>query len=818
MADVPAPKPPLPRIPRIHLSKVVGVAGSRVIVITAVVAALAMLSALVALPLVVPAGALVRDTSARLGDVPPLAKALPKPEERTLIYANDGKTVLATLYGDENRKSIALRDMGVRMRRAVIAIEDYRFYEHEGIDYHGIARAAVEDFKGGSISQGGSTLTQQYIKKVVTGDSKTLDRKIREAIYAVQLEKRMSKNQILEAYLNEAYFGEGAYGVAAAAEHYFHSKPKDLSLAEAAALAATIAAPEKFKPTNPKQNKPRRMAVLDRMQALGWASSRDVAVAKREKVKIRLYRPPTKQPYFVEFIKQQLLHDHAYDRTLGKADTAARKRSVFEGGLRILTTLDPRDQDAAKTAVENHVAGLGIDGALASVEPATGKIIAMYGGRDFKSNQGNLAVLGQGSNGYQSGSSFKVFYLVSALEQGIKVSQTFNAPVRTVIRDRLCGTQGWDVGNAGESEAGVYNMYTATAHSVNTWFAQLMPMVRPSRALDAASRMGIQVPPKDSKSYRNNWDVCSSVLGTGNTSVLDMAGAFAVLADNGVRCQPYSIAKVTDRDGAVLLDRTRDKPKCGRVIDAGIAAQVTDILRGVVTGGTGVAAAVAGHPVAGKTGTAQAYTSAFFTGYTPQLATSVWVGHRSGLQSMYVGGRPVFGGTIPAPIFHDFMTTALAGLPAVGFPPPPAGQPAGPAQSNTGVPDVTGQQLAPALATLVNAGFKPAVRYVDNQAPRNQVVAQSPAAGSPVPKGSRVELQVSKGGPGGPNALAVPAVTGMRANRAAGVLRGAGFGVRVSYLPGGGGQAGRVVAQSPAAGAQVPKGTTVTLVVGRAGP
>ncbi|HYT26265.1 MAG TPA: penicillin-binding transpeptidase domain-containing protein, partial [Actinomycetota bacterium] len=449
----------------------------------------------------------------------------------------------------------------------------------------------------------------------------------------------------------------------------------------------------------------------------------------------------------------------------------------------------------------------------------SGRIIAMYGGKSFKDNQGNLAVLGQGSDGYQSGSTFKVFYLVSALEQGIPTSQTFNAPPQINIRYPLCGSKGWDVANAEKSEAGLYNMYTATSHSVNTYFAQLMPMVKPSRAVEVARRMGIQVPTKGSLAYANHWNICSSVLGTGNTSVLDMASAFAVLANKGVRCEPYSIAKVVDRDNDVLLDRTRSKPRCEQVVEPGIAAQVTDILRGVVSGGTGVAANI-GRPVAGKTGTAQGYTSAFFTGYTPQLATSVWVGHRKGLRSMYVNGRPVYGGTIPAPIFHDFMSSAMAGLPVVGFPPPPHGRPQDPASKpGVGVPQVTGQQLAQALRTLAAAGFKVSVRFVDSQAPKNQVVAQSPAAGGTVPGNSQVTLLVSKGGGGGGGqaTTVVPAVQGLRAKAAAALLRAAGFVARAFYAPiADATLVGRVISQSPAAGSQWRSGGTVMLLVGRA--
>jgi membrane peptidoglycan carboxypeptidase len=810
MADVPAPQPRFPRFSPVRLA---GLVGSRFVVFVALITALALLATLVVLPLVVPAGAFVRNTSAQLGQVPPLAEALPKPAARSVIYAADRKTQLATLFGDENRKVIKLRDMGMRIRRAVIAIEDYRFYEHEGIDYRGIARAVVEDVREGNIRQGGSTLTQQYIKNVLTGNAKTLDRKIREAIYAVQLEKRLGKNEILEAYLNQAYFGEGAYGVAAAAEHYFSKPVNKLSFPEAAALAATIAAPERYRPTNEAENGPRRKLVLDRMLQLGYATQREVDLAKRERPKIRIKKLSARQPYFVEFIKQQLLHDPAYDRSLGPADTSARRKAVFEGGLSIYTTLQPGPQRAAEAAVRNKLAGKAPDGALASVEPNTGKIIAMVSGKNFKENQVNLAVLGQGGTGYHSGSTFKVFYLVSALEQGLKPSLTFNAPPQMTIHDPSC-PEGWEVGNAEPTEGGNFNMYTGVQHSVNTYFAQLMTKVRPRNAVETARRMGIQVAKPDTRAYANNWNICSSVLGTGNISVLDMASAFGVLANDGVRCQPYSITEVRDRDGKMLL--APRKSSCERVVPQGVSRQVVDMLRTVIQGGTGRRAALGGRPLAGKTGTAQDYTSAMFTGFTPQLATSVWVGHRSGLVSMRheYNGQRVFGGTFPAEIFHDFMLAALDGKRAMDFPPPPEGRPKAPTGDK--VPGVVGRPLAQARSILTKAGFRVSVTQVDNNAPKNLVIGQSPAGGARAAKGTTVTLQVSKGGGGGGQGDAtVPGVVGQRQSGAAAAVRHAGLKPQVVYAIARGGDVGRVMQQSPGGGSHVSRGSTVILVVGR---
>ena len=346
MADAPIPAPPA----RLSRGRAASVVGGRLVLIVALITGVALVASVALLPLVVPAGGLARDTANKLVDVPPLAEALPDPAQRSVIYAADGKTALATIWLDENRRVVQLKDIPKRVRNAVLAIEDDRFYQHDGVDFRGIARAAVTDLRSGRIAQGGSTLTQQLVKLTVTGNSRTIDRKLREAIYAVELERRYTKNEILEYYLNQAYFGEGVYGIATAAQHYFgNTSIKFVSLAQAASLAATIAAPERYKPTAKKSNLTRRNLVLDRMLELGHASAKDVAKAKKEKLRVDLYTPPRRQPYFERYIVDQLLNDPSYNKALGKVGSDERKRKVFQGGLRIYTTLQgPKQSMAAR--------------------------------------------------------------------------------------------------------------------------------------------------------------------------------------------------------------------------------------------------------------------------------------------------------------------------------------------------------------------------------------------------------------------------------------------------------------------------------------
>jgi penicillin-binding protein 1A len=591
-----------------------------------------------------------------------LARLLASPPSDSVINAADGST-LAVLHSGQDRMVVPLTAIPVRVRQAVLAIEDARFYQHGALDPRGIARALLADLLHRRIVEGGSTITQQYVKNVLTGDQQSLHRKLIEALAAAQLARHMTKDQILGAYLNEVYFGDGVYGIATAAEHYFSKPVGRLDLAQAAALAGTMASPALFRPTAGNTAVRRRDVVLDRMAAVGFATPAQVAAAKREPLTPHLHKQTTRYPYFVDDVTRQLLGSHAFDATLGPAGSPARAMAVFGGGLKVATTLVPTDQALAQAAVHDQLAGVRTDAALVSINPRSGAVVAMIGGRDYTRSEVNLATGRAGGGGFPPGSLFKVFYLVAALEQHIPVSTSFDTtPPRTVVAPECPG--GYTVRNAETGALGRIDLARATAQSVNTYYAQLMVKVGTPAAIDVARRMGISAPLRD---------YCSLVLGTENLSPLELASAYATLAAGGVHCRPLEITQITGPSGRVLY---RGVPSCRRVLDPSVASTATGILRTVVAPvGTGFRAAI-GRPLAGKTGTTSRFTDAWFTGFTPQLATSVWMGdpdRQTPMTNLFAGG-PVYGGTFPALIFHQYMMAALAGEPVLGLPGPP-GQP-----------------------------------------------------------------------------------------------------------------------------------------------
>jgi penicillin-binding protein 1A len=610
----------------------------------------------VVLPAALAATAAAREVG---NDGHPLGRLLAPPATRSVVRAADG-SVLAVLHGDQDRTVVPLSAVPLRVRDAVLAIEDARFYSHGALDLRGIIRAAVADVSSGHITQGGSDLTQQYVKNVVTGDQRSLHRKLVEALDAVQLQRHLTKDQILAAYLNRVYFGDGVYGIATAAEHYFSRPVGKLSLAQAAALAGTIANPARFRPAAGPAAKGRRDQVLDRMAAVGFASPAQVAAAKRQPLAPHVHREDVHDPYFVDDVTRTLLDDPALAAALGPAGSAARRRAVFEGGLSITTTLGPADQRQAEQAVQGQLAGTGLGGALVSLDPASGAVVAMVGGSDFARSKVNLAT-GQGGGGFPPGSSFKVFYLVSALEQSIPVSTSFDTASPVTVTAPACPT-GYTVHNAEPSRGGRMALPQATAESVNTYFAQLMVRVGTGNAIQVARRMGITSPLHD---------YCSLVLGTENVTPLELASAYATLAAGGVHCRPSVLARIAGPSGRVLYE---DRPSCRRIIDPQVAATAVGLLGGVVRpGGTGFRAAI-GRPLAGKTGTTSSFADAWFTGFTPQLATSVWVGdpaRQTPMTDRFNSG-PVYGGTFPALIFHDYMAAALASRPVADLPGLPA--------------------------------------------------------------------------------------------------------------------------------------------------
>jgi membrane peptidoglycan carboxypeptidase len=626
-----------------------------------------VVAASVAVVLLTPAteAAAAGATGCAYADLPPLACLLHQPPTRSVVYAADG-SVLAYLHGDQDREVVPLSAIPPTVRDAVLAAEDARFYEHGALDARGIARALATNLRDGDVREGGSSIAQQYVKNVVTGDQVSLRRKLAEAVYATRLERYMTKDQLLAAYLNLVYFGDGVYGIATAARHYFAKPVGRLTLAEAAALAGTIARPASYRPTGGAPALRRRNEVLRRMAAAGFATPAQAAAAAQRPLRPRVRPETVRSPYFVDFVTRQLLGSHAYDAALGPAGSAARERAVFEGGLSIVTTLRPRDQALAEAAVRDRLAGVGRAGAVVSIDPGNGAIVAMVGGRDHDHDKVNLAT-GQGGAGFPAGSTFKVFYLVAALEQGIPAGLAFDAPASVTVAAPECPA-GYTVHNAETGGLGRIGLARATASSVNTYYAQLMAKVGTPAAIRVARRLGITTPLRD---------YCSLVLGSENVTPIDLAGAYATLADGGVHCEPMAIARITDPSGRVVDAGT---PSCRRVVDRGVADAATGILRGVVApGGTGFRAAI-GRPLAGKTGTTTRYTNAWFTGFTRQLATSVWVGDpdRQAPMPNLFGGGPVYGGTYPALIFHDYMAAALASRRVLDLPDPPGGRAQGP--------------------------------------------------------------------------------------------------------------------------------------------
>jgi penicillin-binding protein 1A len=768
-----------------------------------VVVAAAGLVALILLPLFGGAGQAIKKFESKFANQGEIQiKTFP---ERTVIYAADG-SVLATL-ADQNRRLVKLADVNDITRKAILAIEDDRFYErHAGIDIHAIARAAFANLKAGAVVEGGSTITQQLIKNTLTGPAQTFTRKFQEAQAAIKLESQYTKDEILERYLNLVYFGHGAYGIASASEYYFGREPQKLTLAQAALLAGVIKAPVQDDPiNNPENAMARRDQVLGRMLELNWISSQEYADALTSPLKLsskqRKINTPGPEPYFVRYVEDAILHDRRYFKIFGKTYDE-RRQALFQGGLRIYTTIDPHMQRLARAAVDGQLPDPGKtppkdpEAAVVTIVPQTGEIQAMYAGQDFSKFKFNLATQSQRT----AGSAFKLFTLVAALEEGIPPGKVYDSTTPIEIPDAICrGPDGnWKPQNAEPGGGGFIDLRDATTHSVNVVFAQLIRDVGPTKVVDVARRMGITgyVPP-----------VCSITLGAVGVSPLDMTAAYSVIANKGIRCEPIAINRVKTTQGEVLLNA---KPKCKRVISAKIAATVTSMLQGVVSHGTGTAANI-GRPQAGKTGTGQTYRDAWFMGFIPQMSTGVWVGYSKGEISMDAVrgnlGYPVrvFGGTFPARIWHDYMLRAVEGLPVKGFPTAPTAE--------TGeVPNVVGKKVDEARQILADANFTTVVKEVPALQPVGEVVQQDPGAGASLELGSAVTIEVSNGKvPSGK----VPNVIGMTQQQATKVLKQAGFTVQVSLLPVNNvALDGIVLGQDPAGGTKTKQGTVVQIVVG----
>ncbi|HSD48239.1 MAG TPA: transglycosylase domain-containing protein [Actinomycetota bacterium] len=591
----------------------------------------------------------------------------PPPLQTSYVYDRDGK-LLTTLHAGVDRTIVPIDQIPMDLRNAVVAAEDKGFYQHPGIDPVGIVRAAWTDLVARETVQGGSTITQQVVKNVYAGTyeedpktgqqvytvpPRTFGQKVRESLLAMKVEREFTKDEILATYLNTVYFGHGAYGVQAAAQTYWSKDVDALTLLESATLAGLIPSPSLFDPIeHPADAMTRRNYVLDRMVADGYLESARAEVLKAKEVKVDPLENaddfPRKTGYFLDYTRRALIARY------GEA-------AVFGGGLQVTTTLDSEMQGYAEEAVAGRLTDPGDpEAALVAIDPKTGGVLAMVGGRNWQRSQVNLAT-GDGGTGRQAGSAFKVFTLTAAMEDRIDLNSRWHGPASIRIPDQECYTNGepWTVGNASDSEAGTFTLTQATAHSVNTVFAQLVTEVGPDAVVDVAHRMGIESPLDP---------VCSITLGTQDVTPLEMTDAYATLAARGWRHRAVPLQQVDGPGGEVDF---RLDQRGRQVLDENDADLVTSALQTVVTGGTGTNAYI-GRPVAGKTGTTQEYADAWFCGYTPQLAACVWVGYPEGrIPLTNIHGYPaVYGGTIPALIWHDFMIQAMRGMKVLDFPQP----------------------------------------------------------------------------------------------------------------------------------------------------
>jgi penicillin-binding protein 1A len=654
--------------------------------------------------------------------------SIPLPREIKLdqtarVYDINGK-LIGTFSGEERRIIISPKRIPEHVKQAVIAAEDRDFYQHNGVSIKGIVRAGWANVTGGEIAQGGSTITQQYIKNAVLRDpSRTVTRKIKEAVLAIKLERRYSKNEILGFYLNTIYLGRGAYGIQAAAQSYFGKPASALTLAEAAYLASVIPSPESYQPDeHPKLARQRRDSVLDVMVVEGQISEEEAEEAKAAKVKVidRSKVNPKDQTaaYFMEWLRREYLEPEFGNR-------------LYTDGLKIYTTLDLEMQQQAEAAVAGVLTEpTDPQASLVSVTPR-GEVRAFVGGRNFTNQKkARGTIYAADFPGHQSGSALKPFTLLTAIEQGISTESRFSGASPVTIEDPACAQNGepWQPENFGGSSYGTLTLDQATTNSVNTVYAQVAAEVRPEAIADTLENFGFS--PKLGAEEIS--PVCSLALGAFPSTPVEMARAYAGFAGRGRLPDVVPVRYVLDSNGDCRISYLPQKFECEEERRTGprpVAEQndvdvLTQTLTHVVTSGTAAGAVEIGRPAAGKTGTAQENVSSWFAGYVPQLATVVWMGYpiepgpdgKKGTPDDFVPrmgfcddptlcrpvhGIEVTGGSFPAQIWNAYMEQATAGLEIVDFQtptdfpdevinsPPPSTPTATPTATETPTPEPT---------------------------------------------------------------------------------------------------------------------------------
>ncbi|MCI3932071.1 transglycosylase domain-containing protein [Streptomyces sp. AN091965] len=625
-------------------------------------------------------------------EIPANLKQPPLSQRTTILDSAGGP--IATVYS-RDRTVVPLKRISPYMQKAIVAIEDARFYEHGAVDLKGILRALNQNAQSGGVSQGASTLTQQYVKnvfveeagddpaKVAEATQQTLGRKIRELKYAIQVEEELGKKRILKNYLNITYFGQAAYGVEAASQRYFSKPAKDLKLQEAALLAGIVQSPSRYDPVNDAtEAKQRRNVVLQRMADTHDISQAEADRAKETRLGLDVSRPKNGcitavkgAGFFCKYVEKVFKNDPAFGRT-----KEARAKLWNRGGLRIRTTLDPQTQRSVQSSIKDHVYQTDeVATAATIVEPGTGKILGMGQSRPFgygkNETEINLSVddaMGGGA-GYQPGSTFKPIVAAAALERGMSAGKRYSAPYEMPYPSSVAACDGKTWRNTGnqkltnenEAEVGPYRLREATAKSVNTYFVQMIGELGICPVTEMAGKMGVE------RANGKPMDQAPSIaLGTQEVSPLTMASAYATFAARGRYCTPIAIESISTIAGKSL---PVPKSTCSRAMSERTADTINTLLKGVVEDGTGRQAGLGSRDSAGKTGTTDYRYAAWFAGYTPNMSGAVWVGdpaHERKMIDISIGGRgygKVFGGEVPGPIWRDAMSGALSGKPDPRF-------------------------------------------------------------------------------------------------------------------------------------------------------
>ncbi|MFK0118721.1 transglycosylase domain-containing protein [Streptomyces sp. NPDC090994] len=651
----------------------------------------------IALPAVGALGLAAKGSVESFDELPANMKTPPL-SQRTTILDSEGGTI-ATVYS-RDRTVVSLKNISPYMQKAIVAIEDSRFYQHGAIDLKGVLRAVNKNARSGGVSEGASTLTQQYVKnvfveeagddptKVAQATQQTIGRKIRELKYAIQVEEELGKKKILENYLNITFFGQQAYGVEAASQRYFSKHAKDLTLPESALLAGIVQSPSRYDPVNDEaEATKRRNVVLARMAEVGDISEAEAAEAQEAPLGLKVSTPKNGcitavdgAGFFCDYVREVFLSDPVFGKT-----KEARAKIWNQGGLTIRTTLDPSAQKSAQASIKEHVyKDDEVATAATIVEPGTGKILAMGQSRPYgfgkNETQMNLSVdqaMG-GGIGYQPGSTFKPIVAAAAIEGGTPATKSYSSPYEMEYPSPIAACDGktWQndpanpakLENENETEVGPYSMKEATAKSVNTYYVQLISDIGICPVTEMAQKMGVE------RADGGTMQQAPSIaLGTQEMSPLTMANAYATFASRGMYCTPVAIESITQRVGQQNKSLEVPKSTCSRAMSETTADTINTLLRGVVEDGTGTEAGLGSRPSAGKTGTTDFRYAAWFVGYTPNMAGAVWVGdpaHERQMVDITIGGVPhdkVFGGEVPGPIWRDMMTGALEGKPATDF-------------------------------------------------------------------------------------------------------------------------------------------------------